>query len=138
MGQGQTYNERVAANIKNDPVGAALLGAMSMAYGGALPGSVPAWNIVLTGGALGSSVNAGTQYIVGGQVNWADAGMAGVTGAMTAGGALWPGVVINTFVGFGVGSKVEGGLTSRINPQSGLIWGWECPVTPPQAICLGS
>ncbi|WP_162259901.1 hemagglutinin repeat-containing protein [Achromobacter sp. Root83] len=147
LGQGQTYNERVAANVKNDPVGTALLGGMSMAYGVALTGSIPTWNVLVTGGIIGGSVNAGSQYVVNGQVNWSDTGMAGVTGALTGGTKLWPGVLINaggalvgssikgenpnggmagaalgTLVGFGIGTKIENGLANIYNPWYRADW----------------
>jgi len=97
IGTGQTYNDLVKSNIKNDPVGATLAGVGMIGLGVVTAGGVPTLAGMAMGGSIGAGVNSGAQYVFNnGQINFADVAMAGATGALTFGTGLLPGLLINT------------------------------------------
>ncbi|ABE29341.1 hemagglutinin repeat-containing protein [Paraburkholderia xenovorans] len=93
LGKGVTYNDLVKNNVKNNPVSTAIAGAGMMALGGVAAGGLPSIGGALIGGGIGGTVNAGAQYMYGGgQVSVVDVAIAGLTGAITYGTSLLPGL----------------------------------------------
>ncbi|WP_178391896.1 MULTISPECIES: hypothetical protein [Burkholderiaceae] len=148
IGTGQTYNELVTNNVKNNPVSTAIAGAGMIALGGVVAGGLPSALGALTGGGIGAAVSSGAQYVFNeGQVNPVDSVMAAITGALTFGTGLLPGLPINkggaltgstmkgdnpsmnmagaaigTVTGYAIGGKVESALGNRINPWYRPEW----------------
>ncbi|VVD93338.1 filamentous hemagglutinin [Pandoraea soli] len=148
LGTGKTYNELVKSNIKKDPVGSTLAGAGMIGLGIAAAGGIPTIAGMAAGGGIGVAVNTGAQHVFNeGKISRFDAAMAGVTGALTFGTGLLPGLLINTggaltssaiqegnpnigmagaaagsLVGYGAGGKVEGILNNKFNPWFRPEW----------------
>ena len=144
---GQTYNQLVTSNVKNDPVGATLAGAGMIGLGVITAGGVPTLTGMATGGVLGGAANATMQYVFGGSVNPKDVAMGTATGALTFGTSLMPSLLMNTggalalsgikgenpngnlmgaglgtAFGFGVGTVTEGTLNGVLNPWYRQEW----------------
>jgi filamentous hemagglutinin len=148
LGTGKTYNELVKSNIKKDPVGSTLAGAGMIGLGIAVAGGIPTITGMATGGGIGVAVNTGAQHVFNdGEISLIDAAIAGVTGALTFGTGLLPGLLINTggaltssaiqggnpnmgmagaaagsLVGYGAGGKIEGILNNKFNPWYRPEW----------------
>ncbi|MCA8239101.1 hemagglutinin repeat-containing protein [Burkholderia sp. AU32262] len=148
LGRGQTYNDLVTSNIKNDPVGSTLAGAGMIGLGVVTAGGIPSAIGMATGGGIGAAINSGAQYVFNnGKINPVDTVMAGVTGALTFGTGLMPGLVINTggslagsaykgenpntgiagavagsMTGYVIGGKIEGLLNTKLNPWYQPAW----------------
>jgi filamentous hemagglutinin len=148
LNKGVTYNDLVKNNVKNNPVSTAIAGAGMMALGGVTAGGLPSIGGALIGGGIGGTVNAGAQYMYsGGQVSMVDVAIAGLTGAITYGTSLLPGLLINTggaltgsaikgdnpnlsmagaaagtVAGYVAGGKIEGALDGKLNPWYRPEW----------------
>lgn len=92
-------DNRTQAQIDADQarIGNFALGSVMMATGVGIYG-LPSLSMMGTGAAIGSSVNAGFQYITNpdGHINYVDATFAGITGGLTMGQTLVPSLLINT------------------------------------------
>jgi len=145
---GQTYNQLVTSNVKNNPVSTAIAGAGMIGLGIATAGGVPSLIGMATGGGIGAAVNTGAQYAFNnGQINPVDTAMAGVTGALTFGTGFIPGLLINTggslagsaykgespnagmagaaagsLAGYVVGGKLDGWLGNKLDPWYKPEW----------------
>ncbi|SDH17420.1 filamentous hemagglutinin [Paraburkholderia steynii] len=148
LDKGVTYNDMVKNNVKNNPVSTAIAGAGMIALGGVVAGGIPSAAGMLTGGGIGAGVNTGAQYVFNnGQISVVDTAMAGITGALTFGTGLLPGLLINaggalagsaikgdnpnmsmagaaagTLTGYGIGGKVESTIGNRVNPWYRAEW----------------
>lgn len=148
VNKGVTYNDLVKNNVKNNPVSTAIAGAGMMALGGVAAGGLPSIGGALIGGGIGGTVNAGAQYMYGGgQISVVDVAIAGLTGAITYGTSLLPGLLINTggaltgsaikgdnpnlsmagaavgtVAGYAAGGKIEGALSGKLNPWYRPQW----------------
>ncbi|CAB3755758.1 hypothetical protein [Paraburkholderia solisilvae] len=164
IGKGMTYNDLVKNNVKNNPISTAIAGVGMIALGGAVAGGIPSAIGMLTGGGLGAGVNTGAQYVFNnGPISMVDTAMAGVTGALTFGAGLLPGLLINTggalagsaikgdnpnmsmagaaagtVTGYAIGGKVESAIGNRVNPWYRAEWveigGGISRYVPPSAI----
>ncbi|MDN7176679.1 hemagglutinin repeat-containing protein [Caballeronia sp. SEWSISQ10-4 2] len=145
---GQTYNGLVTSNIKNNPVSSMIASAGMIGLGIATAGGAPSLMSMATGGSIGAAVNTGAQYVFNnGQINSIDTTMAGLTGALTFGTGILPGLLINTggslagsaykgenpntgiagaaagsVTGYLVGGKIEGALNNKLNPWYQPTW----------------
>ncbi|MDM8354802.1 hypothetical protein [Pandoraea communis] len=144
LGNGQTYNEHVTANIKRDPVGATLAGAGMIGLGYLTGGSGTAIGVKIFGAGVGATANYAFQS---GPTDWLDISIAAVTGFLATGSGLgssiftnvggslvgsgikgenpnagMAGAAIGTAVGFGSGKVIEIGLSKIIDPR-----GWWTP-----------
>ncbi len=148
MGHGQTYNDLVTSNTKQDPVGMTLAGVGMIGLGMVTAGGILTPAGMATGGSIGAAVNAGAQYVFNdGKINFIDTAMTGVAGALTFGTGLSPGLLMNTgaaltgsapqggnpnmgmagaaagsLIGYGAGGKVEGILNQKFNPWYRPDW----------------
>lgn len=145
---GQTWSGLTTSNIKNNPVSTTIAGAAMMGTGVAVAGSVAGLASMLTGGAIGATVNSGAQYVFNnGNVNPVDTALAGLTGALTMGTGLLPGLLmgvggsltgsgikgenpnpgmtgafLGSLIGYGAGSKLEDILGEKLNPMYSPEW----------------
>jgi len=147
LGTGQTYNERVISNIKQDPVGASIAGAGMIGLEVVTAGSLPAAGVAIAGAGIGATVNSVAQIIIGNSFDWFSFGMAGVTGAASSGLGFVPALLVNTggalsssgmqgqnpngamagaavgtAIGFPIGSKIESSLNQALNPWYRPQW----------------
>ncbi|MDP9897878.1 hemagglutinin repeat-containing protein [Variovorax ginsengisoli] len=139
---GKTYNQLVASNIQNDPVGATVAGAGMVGLGYLMGGAGAATGVKVFGAGVGALANYAFQS--GGQpTDWLDVGIAGGTGFLTSGLGLGSSVMINTggsvlgsgikgenpnagmgaaavgtVVGYGLGAGVQGGVQRAVDPQN--------------------
>ncbi|MEJ2768940.1 hypothetical protein [Mycetohabitans sp. B46] len=147
LGQGQTYNELVKANIQKNPVGATLAGAGMIGLGVATVGGIPSLIGMAAGGSIGAAVNSGAEYVFNnGQIDPVDAGASGLAGALTFGTGLLPGMLMQrgallgsavkgenpnigmagaaagSLVGYKAGGSLERALNVRMNPWYRPEW----------------
>jgi filamentous hemagglutinin len=147
LGSGQTYNDLVTGNIKQDPVGSTLAGAGMVGLGVVTGGGLPTLWLAGTGATLGLGANGSVQLGLGQPFDWYSFGIAGVTGAASSGMGFIPailtntggalagsgmqgqnpngamaGAVVGTAIGYTVGSKLEGNLNNIFNPWYRPEW----------------
>jgi filamentous hemagglutinin len=147
LGHGQTYNELVTSNFKQDPVGSTLAGVGMMGLGLATGGSLAPVGMMGIGTALALGVNGSVQLTSDKPFDWASFGAAGVTGALSTGMRFTPvlftnvggaltssalngenpngamgGAAVGTVVGYPIGSKVKGRLHDVLNPWYRQEW----------------
>lgn len=147
LGHGQTYNELVTSNIKQDPVGSTLAGVGMMGLGVVTGGSLAPVGMMGIGTALGLGVNGSVQLTSDKPFDWVSFGASGVTGALSTGmrfapvlftnvgGALTSsalngenpngamgGAAAGTVIGYPLGAKVESHLDDVLNPWYRQEW----------------
>ncbi|VVD74203.1 Hemolysin [Pandoraea communis] len=147
LGRGQTYNELVTSNIKKDPVGAVLAGGGMIGLGLVTGGPLASAGMMGIGTAVGLVANGGVQLAGNQPFDWTSFALAGGTGAVSTGmrfipvlligtgGALtgsalqgqnpngaMAGAAVGTVIGYPIGAKIEGQLTSVLNPWYRKEW----------------
>ncbi|MDM8354804.1 filamentous hemagglutinin N-terminal domain-containing protein [Pandoraea communis] len=145
--QAQTYNELVTSNIKKDPVGAVLAGGGMIGLGLVTGGPLASAGMMGIGTAVGLVANGGVQLAGNQPFDWTSFALAGGTGAVSTGmrfipvlligtgGALtgsalqgqnpngaMAGAAVGTVIGYPIGAKIEGQLTSVLNPWYRKEW----------------
>jgi filamentous hemagglutinin len=147
LGDGQTYNERVTANIKQDPVGSTLAGVGMIGLGVATGGSLAPAGMMGAGALLGLGVNGGVQLMGDQPFDWTSFALSGATGALSTGMKFGPvfltgvggaltgsalqgqnpngamtGAAVGTVLGYPAGVKIESHLDDVLNPWYRQEW----------------
>ncbi|SAL41121.1 filamentous hemagglutinin outer membrane protein [Caballeronia sordidicola] len=147
IGIGQTYNDLVKANMKNDPFGATLAGVGMIGLGVAAGGGLATAATMATGSTISLAANGGVQAAGGQPFEWTSFAFAGVTGAVSSGMGFGPALLVNvggalagsaatgqnpnasmagatagTAIGYPIGAKLEGSLNSVLNPWYRQEW----------------
>ncbi|WP_213764285.1 hypothetical protein [Caballeronia sp. dw_19] len=147
IGSGQTYNELVTNNVKNNPVSTAIAGAGMVTLGAVTGGGLATLGMMGAGSAIGMGANGGVQIYNGQPFDWASFGMAGLTGGVSTGmgfvpallinaggalagsaiggqnpNALMAGAAVGTAIGYPIGTKIEGSLNNVLNPWYRQEW----------------
>ena len=114
LGLGQTFDERVKSNMKNDPIGTSLAGVGMMGLG-VIMGGVPNISGAVWGSTIGGSINGGFQYFTNnGKINPVDMGMASFAGGLTFGMRFVPGFITN------VGGAYSSSAIKGENPNTNM------------------
>ena len=139
---GQTYNQLVTGNVKNNPIGATVAGAGMIGLGYLTGGAGAATGVKIFGTGVGAIANYAFQP-TGQPTDWIDVGIAGGTGFLTSGVGLGSSIITNTggallssgiksespnagmgaaaagtVFGYGVGAGVQTGVTRLIDPKN--------------------
>lgn len=147
LGRGETYNELVTANIKNDPLGATLAGVGLIGLGVSTGGSLAPGGMMGAGALLGLGANGSVQVMGDQPFDWKSFALSGATGALSTGmkfspvfltgvgGALtgsalqgqnpngaMTGAAVGTVIGYPLGSKFESKLQDILNPWYRQEW----------------
>lgn len=110
-GTGQTYNQLVKQNVKDNPVSTGIAGVALVGTGVAVAGPAALVPRAIAGGT-GVAASAGFQLLGSQPMDWWDLGIAGVTGFVTGGASSWAqGVTAATAINTGgalAGSAIKG------------------------------
>ncbi|WP_168224781.1 DUF637 domain-containing protein [Rhodoferax aquaticus] len=114
---GQTYNQLVTNNVKDNPVSTGVAGAGMIGYGVVIGGPATIGTRLITGG-VGAGGNAGFQSIGDQPMDWVDVGIAGFTGFVTGGGGFWQG--LTSSVAINSGGALAGSAIKSENPNAAM------------------
>jgi len=144
---GQTYNELVTSNVKNNPISTTIAGVGTIGVGVLTGGSLASKGMMSIGTAVGLAANGGVQLASNQPFDWTSFALAGGTGAVSTGMGFIPvlligtggaltgsalqgrnpngamaGAAAGTVIGYPIGAKIEGQLNSVLNPWYRQEW----------------
>ena len=114
---GQTYNQLVTKNVKDNPVSTGIAGVGMVGYGVVIGGPTTV-GVRLFTGSVGAAGNAAFQSTSDQPMDWVDVSVAGFTGFVTGGGGFWQG--LRSTVAINTGGALTGSAIKKENPNAAV------------------